>query len=202
MAVFFGALWGIGGLTFGLSMRYLGIALGQSIALGLCAALGTLVPTFVSGPSLFADRAGILILIGVAISLTGITIIGYAGHLKTKTMSEEERKAAVKEFALKKGILIAVLAGAMSACFSFGLEAGEPIVRVELVRNGEVIDSKELSSKKVSYAFTDADDVSGLGLINSRKGERLAYYYLRVGLAGGGMAWSSPVWLVAQGEDG
>ncbi len=132
LAVFFGALWGVGGLTFGLSMRYLGIALGQSLALGLCAAFGTLVPTFVSGPNLFTDPAGILILVGVAVSLAGIATVGYAGHLKNKNMSEEERKAAIKEFALKKGILIAVLAGVMSACFNFGLTAGREIQDVAI----------------------------------------------------------------------
>jgi len=126
-AVFYGALWGVGGLTFGLSMRYLGVALGQSIALGLCAGIGTLVPPLISGQNLFGDRAGILMLIGVAISLAGIAIIGYAAGLKSKNMSEEERRAAVKEFALKKGILIAILAGVMSACFNFGLTAGQPI---------------------------------------------------------------------------
>lgn len=127
MAVFYGALWGIGGLTFGLTMRYLGIALGQSIALGLCAAIGTLVPPVLTGQNLFTSRSGILIIIGVAISLAGIAIIGYAGALKNRNMTVEERKAAVKEFALKKGILIAILSGIMSACFSFGLTAGDPL---------------------------------------------------------------------------
>lgn len=127
LAILFGALWGIGGLTFGLSMRYLGVALGQSIALGLCAAIGTLIPPVIAGQNLFADKAGILMLVGVMISLAGITIIGYAASLKSKGMTEEERKAAVKEFALKKGILIAVLAGVMSACFNFGLSFGKPI---------------------------------------------------------------------------
>jgi L-rhamnose-H+ transport protein len=127
LAVFYGALWGVGGLTFGLSMRYLGVALGQSIALGLCAAIGTLVPPLVSGQNLFASRSGILILVGVAVSLAGIAIIGYAASLKGKNMSEEDKKAAVKEFALKRGILIAILAGVMSACFNFGLTAGQPI---------------------------------------------------------------------------
>jgi L-rhamnose-H+ transport protein len=126
-AVFYGALWGIGGLTFGLSMRYLGVALGQSIALGLCAGIGTLVPPLVNGQNLFSDRAGILILVGVAVSLAGIAIIGYAAGLKSSQLTEEEKRAAVKEFALKKGILIAILAGVMSACFSFGLTAGKPI---------------------------------------------------------------------------
>ena len=126
-AVFYGTLWGVGGLTFGLSMRYLGVALGQSIALGLCAAIGTLVPPIVAGQNLLADKAGILILIGVSVSIAGIAIIGYAASLKGKNMSEEDKKAAVKEFALKKGILLAILAGVMSACFSFGLTAGKPI---------------------------------------------------------------------------
>lgn len=127
VVMMFGALWGVGGLTFGLSIRYMGIALGQSLVLGLCAAVGTLVPAFRSGGNLFADRAGILTLIGVAVALAGIVIIGYAGAMKNKGLSDEQRKEAVKDFALKKGILIAILSGLMSACFAFGLEAGKPL---------------------------------------------------------------------------
>jgi L-rhamnose-H+ transport protein len=132
MAAFFGMLWGFGGLTFGLSLRYLGVALGQSIALGLCAAFGTLLPPIIAGDNLFATKGGILTVIGVAITVAGIIIIGYAGSLKSKEMSEEEKKAAVKEFALKKGILIAIFAGIMSACFNFGFEAGKPIENIAL----------------------------------------------------------------------
>jgi L-rhamnose-H+ transport protein len=132
MAVFFGFLWGFGGLTFGLSLRYLGVALGQSIALGLCAAFGTLLPPVIAGENLFSTTGGILTVIGVSITVAGIIIIGYAGSLKSNEMSDEEKKAAVKEFALKKGILIAVFAGIMSACFNFGFEAGKPIESVAL----------------------------------------------------------------------
>ena len=132
MAVVFGVLWGFGGLTFGLSMRYLGVALGQSIALGLCAAFGTIIPAVVAGQNLFSSRAGILTLIGVALTVAGISVIGYAGALKSREMSEEDKRAAVKEFALKKGILIAIFAGIMSACFNFGFEAGKPIETVAL----------------------------------------------------------------------
>jgi L-rhamnose-H+ transport protein len=132
MAMVFGVLWGFGGLTFGLSMRYLGVALGQSIALGLCAAFGTLIPAFASGKNLFDSRAGILTIIGVAITVAGIAIIGYAGALKSREMTEEEKRASVKEFALKKGIMIAIFAGIMSACFNFGFEAGKPIENIAL----------------------------------------------------------------------
>jgi L-rhamnose-H+ transport protein len=127
LSIFFGVLWGIGGLTFGLSIRYLGVALGQSIALGFCAAFGTLIPPLLSGNNLFSSPSGIIILAGVAICVAGIAIIGYAGALKNKGLSDEERKQAVKEFALKKGLIIAVFAGIMSACFNFGIEAGAPI---------------------------------------------------------------------------
>lgn len=132
MSMVFGILWGFGGLTFGLSMRYLGVALGQSIALGLCAAFGTIIPAVVAGQNLFASRAGILTLIGVAITVAGIAIIGYAGSLKSSEMTEDQKRAAVKEFALKKGILIAIFSGIMSACFNFGYEAGKPIEEVAL----------------------------------------------------------------------
>jgi len=132
MAMFFGFLWGFGGLTFGLSIRYLGIALGQSISLGLCAAFGTLIPPIVAGNNLFGSTAGILTVVGVAITIAGIAIIGYAGSLKSSEMSEEEKRAAVKDFALKKGMFIAVFAGIMSACFNFGFESGKPIEAVAL----------------------------------------------------------------------
>ena len=133
----FGALWGIGGLTFGLSMRFLGVALGQSIALGLTAALGTLIPPFVSGENLFVSRTGILMLVGVAICVAGVALVGYAGMLRSLHMPEEDRKKAIKDFALRKGILIAVLSGIMSACMNYGinglpgfLDAGNVIQKV------------------------------------------------------------------------
>jgi L-rhamnose-H+ transport protein len=131
-AVFYGILWGVGSLTFGLSIRYLGVALGQSIALGLCAAFGTLLPPVIAGENLFSTPGGILTVIGVSVCVLGIVIIGYAGALKSKGMSLAERQTAVKEFALKKGLIIAVLAGVMSACFNFGYTAGKPIEETAL----------------------------------------------------------------------
>ncbi len=132
LTIMFGALWGVGGLSFGLSIRYLGIALGQSVVLGLAAAMGTLIPFIVAGEDLFTSRVGILTLVGVAIVLAGIAIIAYAGVLKDKSLSEKERKAAVKDFALKKGILIATLSGVMSACINYGFTSGKAIDEVAL----------------------------------------------------------------------
>ena len=136
MTVFFGVLWGVGGLTFGLSMRYLGVALGQSIALGTCAGLGTIM-----GPvllNIFFPELNALqsltsaVIIGVVVTLVGIAIIGVAGSMKAASLSEEEKKAAVKDFNLPKGIIIALLAGFMSGCFNVGLEFGKNIYFGEL----------------------------------------------------------------------
>lgn len=125
-AVVYGALWGVGGLTFGLSMRYLGVALGQSVSLGTCSAFGTLLPALFAGTDLLHGD-GLLLLSGVCVTLAGIAVIGYAGSLRARNMSEEEKRAAVRDFALTKGLLVALLAGVMSACFALGLDAGAPI---------------------------------------------------------------------------
>lgn len=131
MTVFFGVLWGVGGLTFGLSMRYLGVALGQSIALGTCAGLGTIMGPVLLNiffPELNAlETLTFAVIMGVAVTLLGIAIIGIAGSMKAASLSEEEKKAAVKDFNFPKGLAIALLAGFMSGCFNVGLEFGKEI---------------------------------------------------------------------------
>ena len=131
MTILFGVLWGVGGLTFGLSMRYLGVALGQSIALGTCAGLGTIMgPVLLNVffPELNAlSSLTFAVILGVAVTLVGIAVIGVAGSMKAASLSEEEKKAAVKDFNFPKGLAIALLAGFMSGCFNVGLEFGKDI---------------------------------------------------------------------------
>ena len=131
MTMIFGVLWGVGGLTFGLSMRYLGVALGQSIALGTCAGLGTIM-----GPVLlnifFPEQNALAsltasVIIGVVVTLVGIAVIGLAGSMKASSLSEEQKKEAVKDFNFPKGLAIALLAGFMSGCFNVGLAFGADI---------------------------------------------------------------------------
>jgi len=127
---FWGMMWGFGGLTFGLTMRYLGMSLGMAIVMGLCAAFGTLVPPIFDGVFLsrvLGTPSGQVILLGIAVCLGGIAFVGKAGTFKEKELSAEQKKSAIKEFNLKKGILVAVFSGVMSACFSYGLRAGDPI---------------------------------------------------------------------------
>ena len=137
-SIVYGVLWGVGGLTFGLSMRYLGVALGQSIALGTCAGFGTLFPALFAGKDLLTGD-GLMLLVGVCITLAGIAVIGYAGSLRSRNMTDEEKRAAVKDFALTKGLLVALLAGVMSACFALGLDAGTPIKEAALAGGVEAL---------------------------------------------------------------
>jgi L-rhamnose-H+ transport protein len=137
----FGLLWGFGGLTYGLTMRYLGLSLGTGVALGYCAAFGTLVPpifkwlaptffVFAGSPSIVEiaqKTSGKVTLAGVAVCMIGIWIAALAGYTKEKRMPEEQKLKSIKEFDFKKGILLATFCGIMSACFAFALQAGKQI---------------------------------------------------------------------------
>jgi L-rhamnose-H+ transport protein len=126
----FGLLWGLGGLTFGLTMRYLGMSLGMAVALGYTAAFGTLMPPIFRGQfrsEVLGTHSGMIILVGVAICLFGIVFAGTAGMSKEKELSQEQKRLSIKEFDLKKGLLVATFSGVMSACFAYGLAAGDPI---------------------------------------------------------------------------
>ena len=134
----FGVLWGLGGLTFGLTMRYLGMSLGMAVALGYTAAFGTLMPPIFRGQfatEVLGTTSGLTILAGVGICMLGILFAGMAGISKEKEMSEAQKRASIKEFNLKKGLLVATFSGVMSACFAYGLAAGDPIKEIT-VRHG------------------------------------------------------------------
>lgn len=134
----FGVLWGLGGLTFGLTMRYLGLSLGMAVALGYTAAFGTLLPPIfrgVFGAEVLGTRSGQVILAGVLICLCGIVFAGAAGMTKERELSQEQKMETVREFNLKRGLLMATFSGIMSACFAYGLAAGDPIKEIA-VRHG------------------------------------------------------------------
>lgn len=125
----FGVLWGFGGLMAGLGLRYLGLALGQSICLGVSAIVGTLVPALIDHKAfmLVSTVPGGIISIGFVVCVLGIVFCGYAGVLKDRQLSDGQKAASVKEFSAFKGLLMAVAGGVMSACMAFSIRAGAPI---------------------------------------------------------------------------
>jgi L-rhamnose-H+ transport protein len=122
----FGAMWGFGGLTWGLMIRYLGVGLGLAVGCGLCASAGTLIPPLFRGElgGFLRVASGQATLLGVAIALLGIVMVGMAGMSKEKELPEEQKKKAVAEFDFKKGMLVAIFSGVMSAGMAFGLGSG------------------------------------------------------------------------------
>lgn len=136
-AIIWGALWGIGGLTFGLSIRYLGIGLGYAIALGFCTAFGTLMPPLFSGQivAIVHQRGGRVILLGVFVCLVAIAVNGLAGYLKEREVPAEEKAAlGERDYSFGRGLAVAIFAGIMSSCFAYGLNAGRPIASLTRVQ--------------------------------------------------------------------
>jgi L-rhamnose-H+ transport protein len=150
---FLGVLWGLGGLTYGLTMRFLGLSLGTGVALGFCAAFGTLVPPIFKAllPDFFVFKystsivdvatstSGQVTLAGVGVCFIGIAIAAFAGRTKESEMPEEQKKKAIKEFNFKKGIGVAIFCGIMSACFNYGLQAGKSINAASLAAGTDSI---------------------------------------------------------------
>ncbi len=128
---FFGLLWGFGGLGAGLGLRYLGLSLGQSVSLGVCAITGTLVPAAMDRKLglLVSTLPGALIIVGFLVCLGGIVLCGYAGVRKDRLLSDAEKRESVREFSAVKGLTAAVLGGIMSGCMAIAIKAGAPIAR-------------------------------------------------------------------------
>ncbi len=137
LSFLFGALWGIGSLTNGLAIRYLGLSLGWAIPLGLCATLGTLIPPMFDGTfhELLDTHSGQITLASVIVGLIGIMICARAGLLKDRELSREQKQETIREFNLARGFWISVLSGVMSSCMAFGISQGKPIAE-SAIRHG------------------------------------------------------------------
>lgn len=124
-----GIVYGIGNLSFGLSLRYLGLSLGYALSLGLMLAIGTLVPPLIDGrlSEMIGRSGGNLLIAGVIIACAGIALSGWAGFMKDKIISDSDKKKSVSEFSLLKGVLAALLVGVTGSAMSLGFEQGIPV---------------------------------------------------------------------------
>ncbi|MCX6205122.1 MAG: L-rhamnose/proton symporter RhaT [Bacteroidetes bacterium] len=138
----FGVLWGIGGLTYGLGVRYLGVSLGSSIILGLCMVFGAIIPSIYynffpqvgkdSFSAIASSNWGMTVLAGLFVCIIGIIISGKAGVMKEKELadartSDPHGMELKTEYKFALGMFVSIVSGVLSACFNFGLEAGKPM---------------------------------------------------------------------------
>lgn len=132
-----GAVYGIGNLSFGLALRYLGLSLGYALSLGLMLAIGTLIPPMLDGrlELLLQKQGGMLLIYGVIIACLGIALSAWAGILKDKQISDSVKKESIGEFSLTKGILAAALVGITGSAMSLGFERGLPITEIAAKSN-------------------------------------------------------------------
>lgn len=126
---FLGAIYGIGNLSFGLALRYLGLSLGYALSLGLMLAIGTLIPPLMDGRLhlMMKQSGGTLLILGVLIACLGIALSAWAGILKDKHVSTAKKQESIDEFNLLKGSVAAVLVGITGSAMSLGFEKGLPI---------------------------------------------------------------------------
>jgi L-rhamnose-H+ transport protein len=178
----FGVLWGLGGLTFGLSMRYLGMSLGMAVALGYTAAFGTLLPPIFRGEfseQVLGTHSGQIILLGVAVCLAGIGAAGAAGISKERELPLEKKREAIREFNLRKGLLVATFSGIMSSCFAYGLAAGDPIKELTL-RHGTATLWQGLPVLVVVLAGGFTTNFLWCMVLNFRNGTGREYFHSEV----------------------
>ena len=161
----FGAMWGVGNVNYGLTMRYMGMSLGIGVAIGVTLVVGTLVPPFMHGQAamLFTTRSGLYNMAGVLVALIGVAIVSYAGHQK-----EEQLKATnSSEFNVLLGLGLAVMCGIFSSGMSFAMDAAGPIMDA-----AEAVHVKHLYSALPAYVFI----MGGGAIIN------MAYCFTRLAL--------------------
>jgi len=120
----FGCMWGVGNVSYGLTMRYLGMSLGIGVAIGVTLVVGTLIPPLIHGQAreLITTRGGQLTLLGIVVALCGIVLVSIAGHRKEIALGSE-----IREFDVKKGLLLAIMCGIFSSGMSFAIDAAKPI---------------------------------------------------------------------------
>ncbi|MBS1871687.1 MAG: L-rhamnose/proton symporter RhaT [Acidobacteria bacterium] len=123
-AALFGAMWGVGNVSYGLTMRYLGMSLGIGIAIGTTLVVGTIIPPFMHGQFLFLfeSRSGLVTLAGILVALAGVAVVSYAGHQK-----EEQLGLSAEQLDIRKGLLLAVMCGIFSSGMSFAIDAAKPM---------------------------------------------------------------------------
>lgn len=124
-----GAVYGVGGIAFGLAIRHIGYSLTYALAISISCVLGTLLPPVLAGTfgETLAHRAGLIVVGGVLLGGAAMFVTGYAGFRRERELAAD---TATAPFNARAGLPIVILAGVLSAVFNFSLQAGAPIAAI------------------------------------------------------------------------
>src|SRR6056300_2100330 len=127
MAFFLGAIYGFGGMSFGKAINHIGYSLTYTLAIGISAVVGTIMPLLVFGGlgDFFSKPGGSIVLFGMLLSILGVVICGWAGFKKEKDIST--MAASKAGFNMMMGLVLSIIAGVLSGVFNLSLEFGQPI---------------------------------------------------------------------------
>ena len=127
-SVLFGAIYGVGGIAFGVAIRYVGYSLTYAVAIGISSVLGTLLPPLMAGRlgAALGNQAGTFVVEGVILGTVAMLVTGWAGYRKERELAGASGPA----FDARVGLPLCLLAGVLSAVFNFSLLAAQPIADV------------------------------------------------------------------------
>lgn len=127
MAFLLGGIYGFGGMSFGKAINHIGFSLTYTLAIGISAVIGTILPLFVFGglDTFFTKPGGNIVLIGMIFSIIGVLFCGWAGFKKEKDLTALSNNG--KGFKMLLGLLLSIVAGVLSGVFNLSLEYGQPI---------------------------------------------------------------------------
>ena len=124
-----GVCYGVGGIAFGVAIRYIGYSLTYALAISISCILGTLLTPILDGKlgDVLAKTGCGYVIGGVLLGGVAMIVTGFAGFRRER---ETANDTTATVFNAKVGLPIVILAGVLSAVFNFSLQAGQPVADV------------------------------------------------------------------------
>ena len=127
----YGAGWGIGSVLSGLGVARLGMAIGVSVLIGICAALGTLVPLVVNTPELVFAKKGLMVIASVVTLLLGVLLVALGGKERDRSRSGGALPPVLAG-SFAGGLAICIFSGIFSSMLNYALAFSNSIKQAAL----------------------------------------------------------------------
>jgi L-rhamnose-H+ transport protein len=130
IAFLLGAAYGFGGMSFGKAINHIGYSLTYTLAIGISAVVGTILPLLILGgiDTFFSKPGGNIVLAGMILSVSGVILCGFSGFKKEKDLNSLPGQN--KGFNMTVGLFLTIVAGVLSGVFNLSLEYGQPIADI------------------------------------------------------------------------